>query len=364
VKGLQIFRPGKHTASDGSVHDFTEARLRGCVEAYDPSVREAPLVIGHPKTDDPAYGWVKSLAFGETLEAIPHQVNPEFAQLVNSGAFKKMSASFYLEDAPGNPKPGTLYLRHIGFLGAKAPAIAGLKSASFAADEKGVIEFADWNGLAVAGLFRKIKNYLIDKDGQERADQILPEWEIENLTVTAAQKNEPAAAFSEPEQGAHVDPKEKAENERKAADLKAGEEKLARERAEFAQSQVAARAAEIHTAAAAFVDGLVKDGRVLPAQRDGLVHFMAGLQVDGIVEFGEGDKAVKKPATEWFRSYLASQPKIVDFTERGKDGVTAGDLSAVEISRRAVEFQESEKKAGREISVTAAVTHVTQLLAK
>ena len=357
MKGLQIFRCGKHTASDGSVHDFTEARLRGCVEAYDPGLREAPLVIGHPKTDDPAYGWVKSLAFADALEAIPHQVNAEFAQLVNAGAFKKMSASFYLEDAPGNPKPGALYLRHVGFLGAKAPAIAGLKSASFAADESGVIEFADWNGLAVAGLFRKIKNHFIEVSGQEKADTILPEWEIENLTVTAAQKDAPASpAFS---QGDDVLTKEQQEElARREAQLKVDKAKLDSDRAEFAQRETAQRHATTVADCGTFVEGLVKEGKVLPVHAAGLAQFMAAQPADGIVEFSEGDKAVKKPAGEWFRAYLAAQPKVVDFAEHGHQGVPAGDLSAVELSKRAIEFQEAERKAGREISVTAAVTHV------
>ena len=76
---------------------FTQSDLAACVKAYDPSVHEAPLVIGHPQTEDPAWGWVKSLTLnGSDLLAEPDQLDPQFAELVGNGRFKKVSASFYL----------------------------------------------------------------------------------------------------------------------------------------------------------------------------------------------------------------------------------------------------------------------------
>ena len=132
-KQLQIFKAGKHTAMSGVALAFSDADIAATVAAYDPSKHEAPLVIGHPKTDDPAFGWVKSLQFSDgVLQAEPDQVDAAFAELVNDGKFKKISASFYTPDAPNNPVPGVYYLRHVGFLGAQAPAVKGLKAASFA----------------------------------------------------------------------------------------------------------------------------------------------------------------------------------------------------------------------------------------
>lgn len=76
---------------------------------------------------------MRSLAAGDDgLNAEPHQVDPEFAEMVNAGRFKKISASFYTPDAPNNPVPGVYYLRHVGFLGAQPPAVKGLKQAEFA----------------------------------------------------------------------------------------------------------------------------------------------------------------------------------------------------------------------------------------
>lgn len=141
---IQIFKPGRHTAMGGQVLSFSESDLQATVAAYDPAKHEAPLVVGHPRHDLPAYGWVQALGFSEGgLDATPAQVNTDFADMVAAGAFKKISASFYSPDAANNPVPGVYYLRHVGFLGAQAPAVKGLRQPSFADDETGVVTFGE-----------------------------------------------------------------------------------------------------------------------------------------------------------------------------------------------------------------------------
>lgn len=126
----------------GAQLQFSEADLQQTVAAYDPARHEAPLVIGHPAHDLPAYGWVQSLSFNEgALDATPAQVNPDFAEMVAVGAFKKISASFYSPTSPANPVPGVYYLRHVGFLGAQPPAVKGLRTPQFADPEDGVLTF-------------------------------------------------------------------------------------------------------------------------------------------------------------------------------------------------------------------------------
>ena len=140
-KPLQIFKPGRHTAMSGVALAFSESDLAASAAAYDPAVFQAPIVVGHPKTDDPAYGWVSALSFADgALEASPEQVDPAFAEIVEAGRFKKISAAFYAPEAPNNPVPGVYYLRHVGFLGAAAPAAKGLRSPEFADAEEGVAE--------------------------------------------------------------------------------------------------------------------------------------------------------------------------------------------------------------------------------
>ncbi|HAZ6055639.1 TPA: peptidase, partial [Escherichia coli] len=137
MSAIHIFKAGTHTDMHGKKLPFTPDDLAACVKAYDPSVHEAPLVIGHPRTEDPAWGWVKALSLsGVDLMAEPAQLDPQFAEMVTDGRFKKVSASFYLPDSPSNPKPGVLYLRHVGFLGAQPPSVKGLKQVSFSEQEE------------------------------------------------------------------------------------------------------------------------------------------------------------------------------------------------------------------------------------
>jgi hypothetical protein len=153
IAPIQIFRPGRHTAMDGSTISFSAADIAAAAAAYDPALHEAPIVVGHPRTDAPAYGWVQGLATGEGggLEATPSQIDPAFAELVRAGRFKHVSAAFYGPDAPSNPKPGVWYLRHVGFLGAQPPAVKGLRPVAFG-EAEGVVEFSDaWPEWSLSG---------------------------------------------------------------------------------------------------------------------------------------------------------------------------------------------------------------------
>lgn len=141
MQEIHFFRAGEHTSSGGETLNFSAADLRAVAETYDASKHEAPLVIGHPKQDAPAYGWVDSVVFKDGgLYAKPRDVLPEFAEMVKQGAFKKVSAAFYPPRAKGNPTPGKLHLRHIGFLGAQPPSVKGLQPIEFA-DGGDTLEF-------------------------------------------------------------------------------------------------------------------------------------------------------------------------------------------------------------------------------
>jgi hypothetical protein len=149
MQRLHIFRAGRHTPMAGAALDFAAADLAGCAAAYDPARFEAPLVIGHPRLDAPAYGWVAALEEEDGgLFATPRQVDPAFARLVEAGRYKKISASFFRPDAAENPAPGHWYLRHVGFLGAVELAVQGLRPIQFAAAGAGIvtIEFAAVEG--------------------------------------------------------------------------------------------------------------------------------------------------------------------------------------------------------------------------
>lgn len=128
---IHIFRPGRHTAMQGRALEFSAADLAATAAAYDPALHEAPLVIGHPAANAPAFGWVAGLrADADGLFATPRQLEPAFAEEVRAGRYKKVSASFYVPDSPHNPKPGVFYLRHVGFLARSRPRSRGLRPSS------------------------------------------------------------------------------------------------------------------------------------------------------------------------------------------------------------------------------------------
>lgn len=130
---IQIMVPGSFTASSGERITFTEAMLRDCAAVYDPQTYEAPLVIGHPETGLPAYGWIGGVVFdGGALLAVPRTIAPELEDAVRAGQFQKVSGAFFLPDRANNPAPGHTYLQHVGFLGAASPAVKGLRPLSFA----------------------------------------------------------------------------------------------------------------------------------------------------------------------------------------------------------------------------------------
>lgn len=64
-KRIPIMKVGKHTDNKGDVVKFSAADLKDIATFYNLKDHEAPLVIGHPKTDAPAYGWTYKLEFDE-----------------------------------------------------------------------------------------------------------------------------------------------------------------------------------------------------------------------------------------------------------------------------------------------------------
>lgn len=378
MKSFQIFKPGKHTSSSGQVIEFTEDMLRAAVTAYDPTLHEAPIVVGHPRTNGPAYGWVKALEFDEAgaIIAEPQQLDADFAEMVQAGRFKKRSASWYLPDAPNNPKPGTLYLRHVGFLGAQAPAVKGLKEVEFSDAEEGVVEFVDsaryaWG--SVHAILRSVREWFISKEGLETADQLVPNYFLSDLDAAARQATEetqPAAmpAYSE------EDPMKIEELQAQVAALTAERDALKANQkpADFAEREASLQAREAAVAEAeakaaragveARVDAVIQAGKLLPAKRKQVADFAMTL-ADGeaVIDFGEGEKAEKVTQREAYLRDLEAAPKVVDYSERAPGAGGAPDDKAADpqaVADKARKLVADRAAEGKTISFTEAVTEV------
>ena len=358
---IHIFRAGSHTAMQGQTIAFGEADLAASAAAYDPAKHEAPIVVGHPTADAPAYGWVQSLfADAGGLNAMPRQVDPAFAEAVAAGRYKKVSASFYQPDSPHNPVPGVYYLRHVGFLGAQPPAVKGLAPVQFADDGGDCVSFEfaeeDVTGILrrMAGLFRGLRDYFVDKEGLDKADAIIPAWTMDWLqedAAVAASKTADIQAFQE----TNMD-KDKKPVTLPPAQYGTTEDprvaELERQLASFAEKS---RRADAQTA----VDKALADGRLTPGQAVGLVDFMASLDTDTAVSFGEGDGATKATPSAFMTAFLARLPQQVSFGEVSKsDHETIEGLTPQAVAQKALCYQEAMRGQGITVTTTDAVTAV------
>lgn len=141
---IEIFRAGTHVDAAGVSRVFTVDDVKAMAAVYDPAIHEAPLTIGHPADDKPAYGWVSSLTATDNgvLLMQSRKVDSAFAADLAAGRYLKRSASFYSPMAPTNPVPGRWYLRHVAWLGAMAPAVKSLADVNFGAfDGAGCFDF-------------------------------------------------------------------------------------------------------------------------------------------------------------------------------------------------------------------------------
>ncbi len=105
---------------------LTTEDISAIAASYRPEVYQAPVVIGHPETDDPAWGWVVAASADGDGLWLDVDLLPEMAEWVASGRYRAVSVSLWTPNAPGNPAPGSYSLKHLGFLGAAAPAVKGL----------------------------------------------------------------------------------------------------------------------------------------------------------------------------------------------------------------------------------------------
>lgn len=373
---IEIFKTGTHTDSDGNTKEWTDEDLDQIAASYIPEENEAPVVIGHPTENAPAYGWVEKLKKdGDTLYAKFKDLVPKFVDMVKKGRFKKRSISLYPD----------LSLRHIGFLGAMAPAIKGLKAIAFSGGEGITIEFGEpspWIWEAIARVFGNLRDWLIEKEGKDAADKIIASWEIDDIKGEANKSEPEDKSFTRGTQEKQTTSKERADTnnvrqnklekkgkggtnmsikdvlknvftkavdelpddalegidaprqfteaevkarEKAAADKARGEGKDAA-KTEFTEQQKKDRSERKKTEIKSYCEQLKKEGKLIPAwEKLGLQEFMLSLDSEEVMEFAEGAKVSR---ADWFKGFLDELPKVIDFEEiasRDKDAGGGGD---------------------------------------
>lgn len=374
---------------------LTAGDLQAIAANYNPALHEAPLTIGHPTHDAPAYGWVKSLSFADGALSAECEQSPELGALVASGHYKKVSASFYTPGAPGNPTPGKWGLRHVGFLGALAPGLKGLKAVSFADGEAGVVTFGELPGYAgsqIARMFASLREWLIGKEGQDVADRVLGSYEVEALRSLSQRADEMAEAddstdtptpvspggtaalsFAEPANASIVSQPAAAAAHQEKPPMKTAEQLQAELAASQAELQTL-RAADLtrlaterasaatarHSAHVSFAEGMVAAAKWPASGKDVLVQTLDVLatpgETSGVVSFGEGDAA--RPLVAALQEQLKTFSASVSFGEFAKYSVASAKLTDRQVADRAAAYKNRRDAAGQSISLYAALDAV------
>lgn len=321
---VEIFRAGYHEDSRGVGRSFSTDDLDQII-ANTQSGNPVPHVITHNELYSP-FAYARSSQFrrvGEVLEARMDGIEPQFAELIKSGRLYERSIRL-LPIATGGWKVG-----HIAWLGAEPPAVEGLKPVQFNSGMQS-IDF-NFKGAPAVPEANPTPNQNSGASGGITTAQL----EVAKAEVAKVVRAEVTAEFSARENA-----------------LKA-ELKLERDKQRRSQWENKIEAAK-------------REGRLTPAQSEGLCEFAMSLPSDSVMEFsraGNGkSETVKLSAEQWFTDFMASLPKQVALsTTPSTSSVDAvDDTDSEAIAAKALEYQRAQADKGVVVSVSAAVAHVTQ----
>ena len=299
-------------------------RLDRIVAAH-ASADPAPVVVGHPQADAPAYAWVETLRrVGDRLQAKLRDIAPSFREAVEAGLYSGRSIALEGDR-----------LRHVGFLGGRAPAVPGLAPTRFASAPETVLAFAEETGGT-------------DDDTDDG--------------VSGSEANNPhlSQTLSPPEER-RGDEDGGAASARRLIDkdkdkdtdalLAEREASLDVREAALAAREAQAVADERRRTAEAALTPHVEAGRVLPAEQAALAALLAHLAPDGdadsegaegadaadavgrTIAFADPDGgAVRQEPAAILERFIAGLPRRVEYRTLAGGPVPAGTWEALETS--------------------------------
>jgi hypothetical protein len=286
---MEIFRAGDYSKAGKGV--ITPEDLRRVARNYDPTYHEAPITIGHPEDNKPAYGWIDGLMVdGDTLLAREKQVDPKFDEARQAGKFKKRSAAFYTDDA------GKITgLRHLAWLGACPPEVKGLQDVAF--DDHGskfiMVDFGEDGTVAEKTVAEQIKAFFVETFGgsSQPASKTFSEADVTRIAT------ETATAAAVPLQ----------------AKIAALETEVKTSTAKFGEREAALATAEVEQRAVDAINNLKSKGAWVPAfDKTGLpLVFRELAKATATVEFGEGDAKKKVTPLQGLVLFMEGLGRIV-----------------------------------------------------
>jgi len=357
---MEIFKGGSQTDSKGSTNEWTEAKLDKIVEGYNSRGADVPAVVskvGHPVDNQPAFGWFSEFKRkGNSIFATLGNINENFADMLRNKTFKNRSIALRRNLSP----------RHVCFLGATPPAIAGLEDYNFNEKdedeysefefEMGENEFADHatvRGFHIMGnVLQRIRDFKIEDKSVEEADKLISQFEIDMLKEMQVEHNsshEDDPTFNENDLNNkpgddHMKDFEKLYNEetQKTTELTNQLEAKDKESTKFSESSVSekkrADAAEATIKKSAdeseakefneYAEGLVKSNKILPAEKALVVTNMKTLSGQESYDFTETDGSVTKHnQLEDYKKMLTNKAEGTLFSEKFDKGKSAAETT-------------------------------------
>ena len=148
---IDVCRTGTWYDMNGRKAEIDAAVLDGLVSAY-AAADPAPVVVGHPENNAPAFAWVAEIRrSGDRLQARLRDIAPAFRLAVEAGRYVNRSIAFV----------GTK-LRHVGFLGGAAPAVPGLSPTQFADDATAATFLVAWSDAGARAARRRAAEQAVE----------------------------------------------------------------------------------------------------------------------------------------------------------------------------------------------------------
>jgi hypothetical protein len=280
------FKAGTWSDTSGKATTYTEKDIDEIATIYNRNKKfgEAPVVIGHPQMDHPAYGWIDSaISRGGHLILKLKELNDGFVKAVQSGAYKTKSLALY----------GSKYIKHLGVLGAYRPAVPGLENLKFTE-----------NNLQQITLYYSEEPMAENTIDLKEYNEIKTDVSWMKRIFGGGQKN-----FSEPNPEIETLKKQLADLTAQFAEQLKTVETLTAENADL-KKKTEPTPEDFKT----FCETLVKDGKIRSADVPIEVENLESRRTaDKVSNFAEGDG--KKSKVDTYKEILSKRGKIVTFGE-------------------------------------------------
>jgi hypothetical protein len=216
---------------------------------------------------------------------------------------------------------------------------------------------AGWALRSIAALFRSLRERLVETDGIEKADRLLPSYQIDSIRDAADEQNRVGLAFAAPAADTTtIEEPVMPQDKNTPADFAAQQQKLEADAAALVEREKKLQEREAKARrddAVEFADDLVAGGKVLPKDKATVVELLLTLPSAEPLSFANGDETIQKPAADLFRELLDGLPQRVDFSEKsgGGEDTAAGaasfaapqgalvDAGQLELHRKATAYQ-------------------------